>query len=187
MTLIIAHRRTSPETLRKRYGDVSIVDVTSQGREPWIRFSPFYPHGNIPVPFSSGYTSMSVEGIWQGLKVFERSDVDISKFAITDMKGMKRSTQKYGQVLGHRRGIAGDQLLAYKDARYALYLPSYHWVLDHFLDNLLLDLRQLEAEKTLVLLDYETNCSVEDTTRPLSHAGLIKLFLEKKWPAEVNE
>jgi len=44
--------------------------------EPWIKFSPFYPHGGIPVPFAPGYFSETVEGIWQGLKVFEKADGD---------------------------------------------------------------------------------------------------------------
>jgi len=52
MPLIIKSRRASMEKLSKAYPDVVIIDVTSRGYEPWIRFSPFYPHGNIPVPFS---------------------------------------------------------------------------------------------------------------------------------------
>jgi hypothetical protein len=44
---------------------------------PWVRFSPFYPHGDILVPLWLGLTAASVEGIWQGLKVFERADVEL--------------------------------------------------------------------------------------------------------------
>ena len=51
--------------------EFEILDLTSKAAEPWVRFSPFYPHGDIPVPFSAGRTAQSVEGIWQGLKVFE--------------------------------------------------------------------------------------------------------------------
>ena len=29
----------------------------------WQRLSPFFPHGEIPVPFSDEATSMSVEGV----------------------------------------------------------------------------------------------------------------------------
>jgi hypothetical protein len=36
-----------------------------------------------------------------------------------------------------------------------------------------------------VLLDYETNGDVEDLSRPLSHAALVKHYLEEKWPAAV--
>jgi hypothetical protein len=56
----------------------SVVDVTSRGPEPWAGFSPFYPYGGIPVPFSPGHTAMSIEGIWQGLKVFEGADVNLA-------------------------------------------------------------------------------------------------------------
>jgi hypothetical protein len=70
MAYMIASRRTSAASLQRRFGDAALIDVTSQGPEPWVRFSPFYPHGEIPVPLSPGHTAASVEGIWQGLKVF---------------------------------------------------------------------------------------------------------------------
>ncbi len=68
--IIIQSKRASQERLRQQYTEALIFDVTSRGTQPWVSFSPFYPHGNIPVPFSPGVVSASVEGIWQGLKVF---------------------------------------------------------------------------------------------------------------------
>jgi hypothetical protein len=56
-----------------------------------VRFSPFYPHGGIPIPNSPGVFAQSVEGIWQGLKVFENEDVDPSRWQITDPRGIKRA------------------------------------------------------------------------------------------------
>jgi hypothetical protein len=182
--IIIHNRRASLESIQQRYPDAAIFDVTSRGTQPWVRFSPFYPHGNIPVPFSPGYTSASVEGIWQGLKVFDRADVDPSRFSITSMKGLKRSVRSYGAVLGHREGVNGERLLSYAEARRAIYLPAYHWVLTHCLQDLLAELEKRAALQTLVLLDYETNCNLDDLARPLSHAGLIKLYLEKQWPQD---
>lgn len=179
---VIHNRRTSSEKLRHQYGDVLILDVTSRGSHPWVQLSPFYPHGNIPVPFSHGWVSASVEGIWQGLKVFEQADVDLSKFCITSMKGLKRSTRTYGQVLGHRKGVAGDQLLPYLQARFTLYLPTYHWVLEHYLSDLLTELTHMGQAQTVVLLDYETNTDISDIRRPLSHAGLVKHYLDGNWP-----
>jgi hypothetical protein len=125
MPLIIASRRTAAETLRKRYSDAPILDMTSRGPQPWVRFSPFHPHGGIPVPFSPGHTGMSVEGIWQGLKVFERADVDYTKLAIMTMQGLKRSSRSFGAVLGHCAGLNGEYLLNYIEARYTIYLPAY--------------------------------------------------------------
>ena len=77
--------------------------MTSKADEPWVRFSPFWPHGNIPVPFSEGVVGTCVEGIWQALKVFESEDVDASKLHVTNMKGLKRTVRRLGGVLGHRK------------------------------------------------------------------------------------
>lgn len=181
---VVHHHGTSQAKLNQDYEHAVVLDVTSRGQEPWVRFSPFYPHGDIPVPFSSGYTSQSVEGIWQGLKVFEFGDVDTKKFHIKTMKGIKRSARTLGKVLGHREGVEGEQLLSYKEARYALYLPSYLWTLEHRLQDLLGELRSLERTHTVVLLDYETNGDVNNLTKPLSHAELIKLYLEGNWPSQ---
>jgi hypothetical protein len=184
---VVQSHRTPLEKLRQRYGDAIILDVTSHGIDPWIRFSPFYPHGGIPVPFSPGWESSSVEGIWQGLKVFERADTDPNKFRIMTMKNLKRSTRSYGKVLGHRKGVKGDQLLAYVQARHTIYLPAYHWVLEHYLQDLLTELKSLEKGKTVIFLDYETNSDIDVVTRPLSHAGLIKLYLEENWPHQEEQ
>lgn len=179
---IVMNYRTSAKKIQELHPDAIIIDVTSHGPEPWIRFSPFYPHGNIPVAFSPGWTSASVEGIWQGLKVFERADIDLDKLKITSMKNLKRSTRTYGKVLGHRKGVEGVDLLPYLDARHLIYLPSYHWVLQHCVQDLLLDLKEMGKTKTVVFLDYETNAVIDDISRPLSHAALILLYLEEKWP-----
>jgi len=181
MILVQSHR-VPLEKLEKQFADALILDVTSRGPQPWIRFSPFYPHGNIPVPFSPGWVSASVEGIWQGLKVFERADVDPGKFRITTMKSLKRSARSHGKVLGHRQGVEGEHLLAYEEARRAIYLPTYRWVLEHCVQDLLGELRQRMSERVVVLLDYETNTDITVVTRPLSHAGLIKAYLEGNWP-----
>ena len=39
-----------------------------------------------------------------------------------------------------------------------------------------------ETPGDLVLLDYETNCDVNNLRKPLSHAGLIKAYLENQYP-----
>src|SRR5688572_5817822 len=111
MPLVIANRRVHEKTLNQQFDRPTILDVTSRGQQPWVRFSPFYAHGDIPVPFSPGHFSESVEGIWQCLKVFEKADVDASKLTIKNMKGIKRSTRRFGKVLGHRAGLTGTRLL----------------------------------------------------------------------------
>ena len=58
-------------TLERLWPEATIVDVTSKASEPWVRFSPFYAHGGIPIPNTPGAFAHSVEGLWQGLKVDE--------------------------------------------------------------------------------------------------------------------
>lgn len=177
--IIIESKRKKRETILKKYPGAIIADVTSAAKDGLVKLSPFYPHGGIPVPFSEGYTATCVEAIWQGLKVFEYSDIDISLFQNDKMKGLKRTVRKYGKPLGHRKGVHGTELLGYIDARKQIYLPAYKWVLENKVQHIIDRLRKAsESGKTIVLLDYETNSDVENPKKPLSHASLIKAFVE---------
>ena len=182
MEIHILHHSTKSATIEKRFPGAQIVDVTSKGPQPWVKFSPFYPHGSIPVPFSSGRTSESVEGIWQGLKVFESADIDPTLFDVRTMRGLKRTQRRFGRTLGHRAGVDSTELLPYLRARAEIYLPAYKWVLDNCLQPELEQLRELAQRGPLVLLDYETNTDVWNEAKPLSHAALIRAYLLDEWP-----
>ena len=184
MPIQVAGRRRSAHTLSRDFPRALIIDVTSRAADPWVRLSPFYPHGGIPVPRSPGVTSQSVEGIWQALKVFESADVDPSRLANTRMTGLKRTVRKYGPVLGHRDGLEGEHLLPYETARRLIYLPAYRWVLEHHTADLVERLRDLSVRQDVVLLDYTTNGDVTDPSSPLSHAALVRLHLQDRWPDE---
>jgi hypothetical protein len=183
VSLSLDSRRRAARSLARDHPGAAVVDVTSRGDEPWIALSPFYPHGDIPVPFSPGVTSMSVEGIWQALKVFEHADVDPSKLTISSMKGLKRTVRRNGPVLGHREGLTGRRLLTYVEARRRIYLPSYRWVLDNKVPALIEQLRARAKEQDVVLLDFTTNDDVDDTSSPLSHAALVKRWIDGTWPS----
>ena len=172
------------ENLRKKYPHAIIADVTSQAKDGLVKLSPFYPHGDIPVPFSEGCTAACVEGIWQGLKVFEDEDIDLSMFNNNTMKGIKRTTRKHGRVLGHRKGINGTEILGYREAKHLIYIPTYRWMLEHKVMDIIERLRKASETKTIVLLDYNTCCDVDDATKPLSHAYLVKAYAEGIYPFE---
>ena len=74
--IIVESKRKKMETLEKEYPGAMIIDVTSHADNEFVQFSPFYPHGGIPVPFTDYISAESVEGIWQGLKVFENYNID---------------------------------------------------------------------------------------------------------------
>lgn len=176
--IIIESKRKQIENIRKKYPDAIIHDVTSHATDAFVKFSPFYPHGGIPVPFSGNITAMSVESIWQGLKDYDSVGIDISVFKNDTMKDLKRTMRKYGSMKGHKKGVAGSEHLGYIEARKQIYLPAYKWVLEHRLRFLVEKLKEESAEHTVVLLDYNTNPDVEDRSSPLSHASLIKAYIE---------
>lgn len=180
--IIVESKRKKESTLLSQYPGAVIVDVTSHAHSEMVKFSPFYPHGGIPVPFSGNVTSMSVEGVWQGLKVFATEGVDRTCFTNDTMKNLKRTTRRFGPPKGHRKGVAGAELLDYLTARKLIYLPTYKWVLDNRLGRLVNELRRISESGTLVLLDYETNADVLDPRKPLSHASLIKAYIEGTYP-----
>lgn len=180
--IYVESKRKSLATIRAKYPDAQIIDVTSRGKEPWVKVSPFYPHGGIPVRFSESVFSASVEGVWQGLKVFEGEDVDLSKFTNDAMKGIKRTVRKFGKPLGHRKGVNGTELLDYGTARKIIYLWTYGWMLDNKAVDVIQMLTQMAETGDVVLLDYDTNDDIENLKSPLSHASLVKLYIEKKNP-----
>lgn len=180
--IIIESKRKKLATILKRYPEAILADVTSGAKDGLVKLSPFYPHGGIPVPFSDGYMATCVEAIWQGLKVFEGADVDTSLFQNDTMKGLKRTVRRFGKPLGHRKGVNGTELLGYIEARKQIYIPTYKWVLENKEADIIERLREASKTKTIILLDYDTNADVENAKKPLSHASLIKAYVEGIYP-----
>jgi len=181
--IIIESKRKKSATLLKKYPDAILADVTSGAKDGLRKLSPFYPHYGIPVPFSEGYTATCVEAVWQGLKVFEGYDVDTSLFQNDTMKGLKRTVRRFGKPLGHRKGVNGEELLGYIEARKQIYIPIYKWVLENKVADIIERLRAASnSGKTIILLDYDTNADVENAKKPLSHASLIKAYAEGIYP-----
>lgn len=177
--IVIKNKRTKKENILKEYPDAMIFDVTSKGE--YKTLSPFYPHGGIPIPFSGTVTSASVEGIWQGLKVFQNEGIDFSCFTNRTMKNLKRTTRVHGRTIGHQKGLGSKQLLEYIEARKQIYVPSYFWMLEHKCQREIQHfINLLRAGKTIVFLDYDINGDIEDYSKPLSHASLIKQYIESQ-------
>lgn len=189
--IIVANKKRSIERIQAEYPGAIILDVTSSSpyRAAQI-LSPFYPHGGIPIPGDSHeLTATCVEGIWQGLKVFENSGIDIECFRNTSMKGIKRTVRKFGRPLGHQYGVYSSKLLSYNEAKSLIYLPSYKYVLENIPDvqHSLKRIADAAKEKTVILLDYNVNPDNADSSKPLSHAELIKMFIEGRYPERIIE
>lgn len=181
--IYVVNKKRKEENILRDYPGAIILDITSKSSYAQ-KLGPFYPHGNIPIPFSNGATAMSVEGIWQGLKVFEHEDVCMDSFTNDTMRNLKRTVRRLGYPKGHRKGIYGTELLDYISARILIYLPSYEWVLENVPDviNIVDKIKKKSEETDIVLLDYNTNLDFRNLSTPLSHAGLVKLYIEGNYP-----
>lgn len=181
--IYVVNKKRKEENIKKEYPGAIILDITSKSAYAQ-KLSPFYPHGGIPIPFSEGMTAMCVEGIWQGLKVFDHEDVNLESFTNATMKNLKRTVRRLGYPRGHRKGVYGTELLDYLSARILIYLPTYRWVLDNVPEvrSIVERIKVKSQETDIVLLDYNTNLDFRNLSTPLSHAGLVKLYIEGKYP-----
>lgn len=198
--IYIDSKKRKLELIQEEYPDAFIFDVTSESEQPSGRtFSPFMPHydsyGNlipVPIPFTdpAKCTAACVEGVWQGLKVFKNEGVDFEAFRKDTGDDIKRNIRHTQEQLGHRKGAYGTEILGYFEARMLIYLPTYKWVLDNVpkVHDLIMRLGKYAKTHDVVLLDYSARLDYDrtedvcDTTRPLSHAGLMKLYAEGNYP-----
>lgn len=183
--IYVVNKKRKLEKIKEEYPGAVILDITSTSNLRYAQIlSPFYPHMNIPIPFTEGMTASCVESVWQGLKVFERADVDIESFKNDTMRGIKRTIARFGKPLGHRKGVRGKELLGYFEARMLIYLPTYKWVLDNIPEvrHVIGRIKEQSKIQDIVLLDYNTNIDFRDISQPISHAGLVKLYIDGQYP-----
>ena len=116
--------------------------------------------------------------------MFENADIDIELFQNDTMKNIKRTVRKYGRPLGHRYGVYSNTILNYADARRLIYLPAYKYVLDNILEvhAIVEKIKRKAQESDIVFLDYNINSNNQDLSKPLSHAELVKMYIEDKYP-----
>jgi len=177
MKIFIDSKRRKTENILKKHPGAVIIDVTSNGNDDFRKLSPFYPVGGIPVPGMKEKKALCVEGIWQGLKIFEDYNWDEHYFNIAK-KNIKRTVRKFGKVKGH---FYNGDILSYVEARKKIYLPAYKYVLEEKMNDLVEQLRTIAKDKPLVLLDYTTNDNILDPKKPLSHAAVIKAAILKNY------
>ena len=135
--------------------------------------------GNLYKVYAS-----SVESVWQGLKVFEGEGIDTSVFTNMTMDGIKRTTRKHGSIIGHQRGVFCYDILDYLTAKHLIYIPTYKWMIENKCLDLIAALREISKRDDIILLDYNTCTDVDSKSHPLSHASLVRSYVEGIYPYE---
>lgn len=162
------------------------IDVSSRGDSIYKILSPFAHHKSckIPVPGQEQTRADSVEGIWQGLKLFH---------GMTDESQFSGRAQK-------RKGfpdafLFGDEQIGYIEARHKIYQPAYIY---HLINNALPivanDLETRLQKGDVLMHDVEKNQDIDNPQKSYSHAALAvetinlmrKLELPLKKPTRPN-
>ena len=184
--IIVANKKRKLEKIQEEHPEAFILDVTSSSEQYEGKIlSPFYPHGRIPIPGESkNVTASCVEAVWQGLKVFEKTGIDLAMFRNDTMKNLKRTVRKYGKPLGHQYGVFSKILLNYDDAKRLIYIPTYKYMLENIpsVRRSVEKIRSILETRDVILLDYNINPDNSNMTKPLSHAELIKKYIEGRYP-----
>jgi hypothetical protein len=144
--------------------------------------NPFYPHGKIQVPFTDGYTGVSISAIWNSLKVFEDADVDVNLINCEDIHILRR--ENLGRLIGFRQGLYNNYIMDVVEARRKILIPMYRWMLEQKTYCIIEYLRKIAQQQDIVILDDSINCEITNTNTPLSYAWLIKSYIEGLYPYE---
>jgi len=147
----------------------SYMNVSSRAAEPLNQFSPMFVWDKvIPVPGMPGFTSRTVEGVWQGLKVIE-GKIEPSLFDAKRVR--KRSSTTYSNTM-FRLGSNEIDLVS---AREQIYKPTYRWVYDHLIpeSTKAIIMRAAQHGTQLVLYDADDNPDPQDSRDSYSHASFL--------------
>lgn len=150
-----------------KYSGVIIVDITGINEQNvYCKLSPFYPHGGIPIPNTPNITLNSVNDVWQELCVKNSGN----KISCTNVK--------------FRKGIYINECWDYLEARKRILIPTYCWMLENKVYDIVLYLRKLMLDYEIVIVDRFINCNIENAEEPFSCAFLLKAYIEASWPYE---
>lgn len=187
--IIIAEKRDAT-IIANKYPNALIIDISYSSmryiryevRNPYGMLNPFYPHGKIQVPFTDGYTGVSISAIWNSLKVFEDADVNVNLRNCEDIHMMKR--ENLGNLVGFRQGFYNNNIMDVEEARRKILIPIYRWMLEQKTYCIIEYLRKIAQQQDIVILDDSINCEITNTNAPLSYAWLIKSYIEGLYPYE---
>ena len=76
----------------------------------------------------------------------------------------------------------GKELLGYIEARKQIYIPTYQWVLENKVKDIIDRLREVSKTKTIVLLDYDTNADFDSSSK---HGIQNDKYLAISWPGQI--
>ncbi len=153
--IILESKIENIQKIKREKPGAIIVDVTIDSNSEYRKLHPSFDWGNIPFPYEYGLvTATSVKAVWNTLKIKENDNS------------------------GFRRDSYSNTIYDYLEARKKLFIPTYRWMLEYNAAKIIKEMRRANQDKTLVLYGIEDNYKIENLDKPLSHAFLIKAYVE---------
>lgn len=115
---------------------------------------------------------LSLRGVWEGLKVFKRKEVDEKWWKDENLIGKVRKFISYGSL----EGISiGDECLGIEKGR-AIFEEVYIKEAEERFGKLIDGIRKESEKREVVLLDYKEG----DERKFINHAEILKELIEKE-------
>lgn len=155
---------------RKKWPGAVVLDPTLGGAME--KFDPAFPIGKVKVLGSKWMESLSIMGIWEGLKVFsKKNEIDSGYFKDVKKLGKVRGCKSYGRLVGIK---VGDNVIEGEDEMVDLFEKLYRETIYGRFDFLIESLKGQAEGRTVVLLDYKEG----DERYPVSHVEILKEMIE---------
>lgn len=180
--------RSEALRLRERGVDALFVDSLEGAPEDMARFrcfNPFFVDAATPlrVPGQPAH-ALSVEAIWQGLKVVEGK----TAFEMFEQKPWKRPADAKRKVLPHYRYaesvfMYGNEVVDLVTARHCIYLPSYFQLLmERVPREIHLEIEHaLSSGRDVVFYDWDHNFDINDASSSFSHSAILASWYRGTW------
>lgn len=150
---------------KSKYSNSVVIDLTTRDTtDIYAKLSPYYPHGNIPIPNTPKEVFCSVNEVWQKLCIKD-SESEPTKLKI-------------------KKGLYINEYWTYAEARKKILIPLYSWMLENNAWDIITDLRELSKKSTVTIIDKSANCNIDNIIEPLSYAFLLKAYIEGTHPYE---
>ena len=156
---------------RKSWPGAIVLDPTLGGAMK--KLDPACPIGRVKAPGKKWIESLSILGIWEGLKVFSKKDVVDYSFLKDERKlGKVRGCKSYGRMIGIR---IDEEVIDESVAVDEVFVKLYKETIGKRFGNLIEGIKEQAKSRTVVLLDYPEG----KEKYPKSHVEILKEMIEE--------
>eukprot|EP01095_Lingulamoeba_sp_RSL-Kostka_P012761 TRINITY_DN5100_c0_g1_i1.p1 TRINITY_DN5100_c0_g1~~TRINITY_DN5100_c0_g1_i1.p1 ORF type:complete len:357 (-),score=117.82 TRINITY_DN5100_c0_g1_i1:162-1232(-) len=189
--IIIEYKRKNHESIKRIYGNYLMTyDITKGSTSTFSYLSPSYPHKKILIPGTNNKYASSVEGLYEGLKIFENDGIKIKCLINRKSQITKRyETEETGKFIGWRLGIDADEdceiITEEVLARYHLYVKPYLNILKNDpqaqeeINNIKESMKRFPSFKFVLLINNKDfTYDWKDCSAPINHASIIRDYIK---------